>query len=124
MIVYKITQDKLSDRPSIIFEGILEIMNEINSCDEEYLINEVMPNLEKIKKGELIRYPDTDEGQLIDSYEFGYTATMIEFYKDKSIVDNTWDDEFLKIEIESEEVYHFMKEWINKLVEWRKTKIV
>lgn len=122
MIQYKIAQNNYSDRPSIRFDGIYSIMNEINSCDDEYLINEVLPNLEKIKRGEKIRYPDTNDGQLIDSYEFGYTATMIDFSKEKSIVDNTWDDDFIKIEIPSEEVYQFMREWADKLVKWKKNK--
>jgi len=122
MLQYKLTQSKLSDRPSISFEGVFVIMNEINSCDDCYLINEVIPNLEKIRRGELIRYPDTNEGQLIDSYEFGYTATMIDFHKDKSIIDNTWDDNFVKIEVSSEQVYQFMKEWTDKLIEWKNSR--
>ena len=124
MIQYNIIQNKLSDRPSISFEGIYSIMNEINSCDYDYLIDDVMPNLEKIRQGELLRYPDTDEGKLVDSYEFGYTATMIDFYKNKSIIDNTWDDDFIKIEVPSEDIYQFMKEWTDKLIKWRNSQNV
>ncbi len=124
MIQYEIIQKKMSHRPSISFDGVYSIMNEINSCDYDYLIDEVMPNLEKIRKGELLRYPDTEEGELIDSYEFGYTATMIDFYKNKSIIDNTWDDDFIKIEIRSEDVYQFMKDWTDKLIEWKNSQDV
>lgn len=124
MIKYKIIQNKLSDRPSISFEGDYSIMNEINSCDYEYLIDTVIPNLERIRRGELIRYPDTNEGQIINSYEFGYTATMIDFYKDKSIIDNTWDDDFVKIEVSSDDIYKFMKEWTDKLIRWENSRNV
>lgn len=109
MINYKIIQNKLTDRPVISFEGVFSIMNEINSCDEHYLINDVMPNLEKVKN------------DISSSYEFGYTAVMIDFYKDKSIINDSWDDNFEKIEVSSEEVYQFMKEWTDRLVEWGKS---
>jgi len=119
MLHYKIIQNELKDRPSINFEGIYSIINEINSCDDSYLIEEVMPNLEKIKRGERIKYPNTNEGQLIDSYEFGYTAIMIDFYKDISIIEDTWDDDFIKLEVNSTEVHQFMKEWVDKIIQWK-----
>ena len=36
MIQYEIIQNEMSHRPSISFDGVYSIMNEINSCDYEH----------------------------------------------------------------------------------------
>ncbi|MBK6389619.1 MAG: hypothetical protein KA109_04215 [Saprospiraceae bacterium] len=78
-----------------------------------------MPNLEKIHNGELYwdPYRSTTYGPL-DYYTFGYDATLIDFYKDKSIISYSYSDE--EVEVPSEEVYQFMKEWSEALRAWRK----
>lgn len=121
MIPYSIKQNKPKDKPSIIFEEKYSILNELNSCDEDYIIDEVLPILDKIMNFGQYWDPHRSEHYgYLSTYDFGYTAVVIEFGKDKSIIDDTWDDNFNKIEIPSENIYRFMREWRDYLVEWKK----
>jgi hypothetical protein len=83
-----------------------DMLHELNRCDADYIIEEVLPNLEKVLAGELV------------TYEFGYDATLIDFYNNKAIVSYNYGDDAL--EVESEDVYAFMRAWWERLMEWKK----
>ena len=56
------------------------MLHELNRCDADYIIDEVLPNLEKVLSREL------------EYYEFGYEATLIDFYKDKAIINYNYGE--------------------------------
>lgn len=118
MILYKIVQAEPSHKPSIHFDNATWWLNELNSCDVEYILEEVLPNIEKIWKGEKYwdPYRSPTYGAL-DTYEFGFDATLIDFGKKKSIVSYGFGEG--SFEIPSEEVYQFMKEWTERLTKWK-----
>ena len=93
-------------------------LNELNSCDTEYILNDVLPNIEKIWSGEKYwdEYRSPTYGAF-DTYEFGYDATLIDFGKEKSIISNGFGDG--EIEVPSEEIYTLMKEWGEYLKNWK-----
>jgi hypothetical protein len=74
MINYKIVSNDKNYRPGVSFENEYWWLSELNSCDTDYIIYEVLPNLDKVIVGEL------------SEYEFGYDATIIDFYIDRSII--------------------------------------
>lgn len=65
----------------------------------------MLPNLEKVISGELAEY------------EFGYDATIIDFYKEKSIINYNYFED--TVDIPSEELYRFMCEWGDYLTNWK-----
>jgi hypothetical protein len=85
------------------------MLHELNRCDINYIIDEVIPNLEKVRSND------------IDYYEFGYEATLIDFYKDYAIINYNYGDAQLKIE--SQPIYECLLCWRNALVEW-KNKVI
>jgi hypothetical protein len=104
--------------PLLVLPENFGMLQEINRCNTDYILDEVLPNLKKIWKGELVQDPTIQEVYLQNYYPFGYDATIIDFYKNISIINyNFFED---KMEIASEEIYHFMMEWGKYLDEWRK----
>jgi len=83
------------------------MLHELNRCDASYIIDDVMPNLEKVLAGDL------------DSYEFGYDSTLIDFLKNKAVISYNFGDD--NLEIGSGLVYNFMRVWCEYLVKWEKT---
>jgi hypothetical protein len=81
------------------------MLGEIAFCDKDYIIEDVLPNLSKVMSGEL------------PEYEFGYDATIIDFYKDKSVINYNYFEG--KLEIPSEDLYRFMREWGDYLIKWK-----
>jgi hypothetical protein len=80
------------------------MLGEIVFCDKNYTINEVLPGLTNVMSGEL------------EEYEFGYDATIIDFRKDKSVINYNYFED--RIEIPSEDLYRFMSEWRDYLIKW------
>ena len=126
MINVKFISDPLSNipnKPTFIFlDDVVEkkfwMLGELYACDVEYIIEKVIPNLDKIMKGELVQDPTRQDEYLVDYYEFGYDATIIDFYKDKCIINyDFWQSKF---EAPSEFIYEFMKEWAKHLEYWKK----
>jgi hypothetical protein len=94
------------------------MLGELYMCDTDYILNEVLPNIEKIWNGE--KYWDSYRSPTygaFDSYEFGYDATIIDFYKDISIINYNYFQD--KMEVSSQEIYQLMTEWGHHLREWR-----
>ena len=84
------------------------MLHELNRCNPDYIIDEVLPNLEKVLTKDL------------EYYEFGYEATLIDFNKDKATINYNYGDDQLKIE--SQAIYEFMLCWRNALVDWEKNQ--
>ena len=120
MITYKIIfNPEENDKPSISFgEGNdYWYFNELNSCNIEYILDDVLPSIESIWKGE--KYWDSFRSPTygpFDSYEFGFDATSIDFGKERSIVSYGFGEG--TFEVASEEIYKFMKEWGSYLKSW------
>jgi hypothetical protein len=95
-------------------------LNELNSCDVEYILDDVLPNIEKIWNGEKYwdEYRSPTYGAF-DTYEFGYDATLIDFGKEKSVISYGFGDG--EIEVPSVEIYQLMKEWRDALLKWKKS---
>ncbi|SKC81638.1 hypothetical protein [Ohtaekwangia koreensis] len=104
MIKYTIESSDKNHRPAVSFENEYWWLSELNSCDTNYIINDVLPNLDKVMKGEL------------SEYEFGYDATIIDFHRDKSIISYGYDEG--KLEVISSDIYAFMCEWREYLIKW------
>ncbi len=81
------------------------MLGELVFCDKEYILNNVLPNLEKVVAGISV------------AYEFGYDATIIEFYTDKAIINYNYFED--KVEIPSKDMYRFMHEWGDYLMKWK-----
>ena len=81
------------------------MLHELNRCDADYIIDEVLPNLEKVFSEE------------VASYEFGYDATMIDFYIDKAIIHYNYGED--QLEIGSQPMYEVMLCWRDALVDWK-----
>ncbi len=124
MVKYKILFNHTqNNKPYLAFDDDNDFwhLHELNACDAEYIIDEVFPNLEKIRNGELYWDPYRSSAYgPYDSFEFGFDATIIDFYKDKSVINyGYWEG---KIEVPSEDIFKFMKEWRDELVKWRENK--
>jgi hypothetical protein len=77
------------------------MLGELVFCDKEYIINEVLPNLDKVINGDL------------EVYEFGYDATIIDFHNYRSLITyNYFENE---TEVPSQDLYNFMHNWGNFL---------
>lgn len=108
MLAFKINDYDPRFRPGLdILDSNFQCLNELNSCDTEYIIDDVLPNLLKVISGEQ------------SEYEFGYDATIIDFYKEKSIINYNYFED--KIEIPSEDLYRFMTEWGDYLIKWKQS---
>lgn len=118
MMSYKIVQLEADHKPSITFEDKYWWLNELNSCDVEYILYDVLPNIEKIWKGEKYwdPYRSPTYGAL-DTYEFGYDATLIDFGRENSTVSYGYGEGIL--EVPSQDIYHFMREWGDYLIKWK-----
>jgi hypothetical protein len=94
------------------------MLGELYMCDADYVLNDVIPNIEKIWSGEKYwdEYRSPTYGAF-DTYEFGYDATLIDFGKEKSIISYGYGDG--EIEVPSEEIYTLMKEWGEHLKRWK-----
>lgn len=121
MISYKIIHKDTDSRPAIDFEGAYQILNELNSCETLYIVNRVLPNFDKVIKGKRVKNPN-DESIMIDSYEFGYTAVMIEVFKDTAIINDTWNDSFETLEVPSIEMYKIMQHWRDCIIKWENAR--
>jgi hypothetical protein len=82
------------------------MLQELNRCDADYIIDEVLPNLEKVLSEE------------IASYEFGYEATMVDFFIDKAIIHYNYGDD--QLETGSLPIYEVMVCWRDALVDWKR----
>lgn len=49
----------------------------------------------------------------LDKFEFGYDATIIDFYRDKSIINYDYLES--ELEFDSQCIYVFMKDWFKYL---------
>ncbi len=106
MFAYKINVQAPKYKPGFdIVDVKLSYLNELNSCDVNYIVEEVLPNLKKVISGELAEY------------EFGYDATIIDFYKEKSVINYNYFED--TVEIPSEDLYRFMCEWGAYLTRWK-----
>lgn len=123
MIKFKIICENKNHKPGLYIEpgqGDLWNLSELNSCSPEYILNEVLPNLEKILRGEKVQDPTRPDEHLVDFYEFGYDATIIDFYRNTSIINyGYWEG---KIELNSDVIYTLMQEWGNCLRQWEKER--
>jgi hypothetical protein len=112
MIHYKIRKNKDGsgfdhDFPLLKFTNEkYSMLQELNRCDADYIIDEVLPNLGKVLSGDL------------KNYEFGFEATLIDFYEEKATINYNYGDN--QLEIGSQPIYEFMLCWRNALVEWKK----
>ena len=82
------------------------MLHELNRCDADYIIDEVLPNLEKVFSEE------------VASYEFGYEATMVDFFIDKAIINYNYGED--QLEIGSQPMYEVMLCWRDALVDWKR----
>lgn len=117
---YKITfNNTKNNKPGISLgeENDYWHLNELNSCDTEYILNDVLPNIEKIWNGEKYwdEYRSPTYGAF-DTYEFGFDATLIEFGKEISVVNYGFREG--SFEVPSEEIYTLLKEWGEHLMNW------
>lgn len=123
MIHYKINfsnhlEQGTKYRPGIDFEDSYIYMNELNSCDTGYILDDILPNLERIMNGEQLWEPHYKKN--VDYYLFGYDATIIEFMKEESIIHYDYGDK--EVEVPSQEIYDIMQEWGRYLREWKAQK--
>lgn len=81
------------------------MLHELNRCDVDYILNDVLPNLNKVVSGEL------------SEYEFGFDVTIIDFNKDVSVINYNFFENTM--EVPSEDIYKFMQEWGERLREWK-----
>ncbi len=94
-------------RPTFSFLNMDEsekywMLYELQWCDHEYFIHDVILGLEKVNSGEL------------GSYEFGYDATIIEYKPKESTIYYNFGDN--TIQIDSTTIYHFIRDWVNYLL--------
>ena len=118
---YKITfNNTKNNKPGISLgeENDYWHLNELNSCDTEYILNDVLPNIEKIWNGEKYwdEYRSPTYGAF-DTYEFGFDATLIDFGKEISVVSYGFGEG--SFEVPSEEIYTIMREWGEHLTNWK-----
>ncbi len=97
MLEYKFYKNEIGN-PRLEFSGILEGLNELGSCSQNYL-EEIVPSLEKVLSGEL------------EQYDFGYEVYSIECRKDLSQVIDTYNEWKSIAEIPTKEIYELMRDW-------------
>lgn len=73
------------------------MLYELSFCDKDYIVNDVIPNLVKVNSG------------LLERYDFGYDATVIDYHVGTSVINyNYWED---TLEIDSKEIFQFLSTW-------------
>jgi hypothetical protein len=97
MLKYKFYKNDLGT-PIFHINGDLEALNELGSCNYEYL-QEIIMNLTKVKSGE------------IEQYDFGYEVFTLECQKEISKIIDTFDDWKCIAEVPTQEIYNLMKDW-------------
>jgi len=102
MINYEFYKNEIGT-PQFSIKGDLEGLNELGSCNIEYL-EEIITNLIKVRSGEL------------EEYDFGYEVYSIECKKEISQVIDTYNDWECIAEITTQEVYKLMKDWREYLI--------
>lgn len=117
MIGYKVIWENQIGKPGINFDKDYMCLNELNSCDVDYILYKVLPNLEKIKHGEFVQDPCRQDEHLVDTYDFGYDATIIDFGREKSVINYNFFSG--KLEVLSEDLYQLMFEWGDYLKSWK-----
>jgi len=103
MINYEFYKNEIGT-PQFSVKGDLEGLNELGSCNFEYL-DEIVASLEQLLSGE------------IEQYDFGYEVYSIECKKEISQVIDTYNDWKCIAEIPTQEVYALMKDWRNYLID-------
>lgn len=83
---------------------------EIKNLKLDYL-NEIITSLEQVLSGEL------------ENYDFGYEVYSIECKKEISLVIDTYNDWKCISEITTQEIYEFIRDWRNYLIEDANTSI-
>lgn len=106
--------------PLLEFDDQYWMLQELNRCYPDYILSDVLPSIEKVRNGELVQDSTRQDICLIDTYEFGYDATIIDFGKEKSIISYGYGEG--TIEVASEEIYTLMQEWGKYLREWKNSK--
>ena len=81
---------------------------ELNSCDVDHIMNDVLPSLAKVMSGELAEY------------EFGYDSTIVHFVKGTSVVNYEFFEK--SFDVSTAEIFKMMQDWNECLITW-KTKI-
>jgi hypothetical protein len=102
MIKYEFYKNEIGT-PQFSIKGDLEGLNELGSCNFEYL-EEIVENLTKVRSGEL------------EQYDFGYEVYSIECKKDVSQVIDTFNNWKCIAEIPTQEVYILIKDWRDYLI--------
>lgn len=83
------------------------MLHELNRCKIDYIVNDVFSKIESVINNE------------IESFEFGYDATIIDFFKDRAIINYDYFEE--QMEIPSSDIYQLMKDWRDALIEYKKS---
>ena len=83
----------------------LWMLHELNRCKIDYIVNDVFRNLESVNNNE------------IESFEFGYDATIIDFFKDHAIINFNYFEE--QLEVPSSDIYRLMKDWRDALLAFK-----
>ncbi len=102
MINYEFYKNEIGT-PQFSIKGDLKGLNELGSCNFEYL-EEIVTNLIKVLSGEL------------EQYDFGFEVYSIECKKKISQVIDTYNDWKSIAEIPTQEVYKLMKDWRDYLI--------
>jgi hypothetical protein len=102
MINYEFYKNEIGT-PQFSVKGNLAGLNELGSCNFEYL-KEIVTNLIKVISGEL------------EQYDFGYEVYSIDCEKDMSQVIDTYNDWKCIGKIPTQEVYTLMKDWMDYLI--------
>jgi hypothetical protein len=98
MIEYKFYKNEIGT-PQFSIKGELEGLNELGSCNNDYL-EEIVLSLNKLLKGNLERY------------DFGYEVYSIECRKEISKVIDTHNNWACIAEISTQEIYKLMQDWL------------
>jgi hypothetical protein len=103
MINYEFYKNEIGT-PQFSVKGDLQGLNELGSCNFEYL-QEIVANLSKVISGEL------------EQYDFGYEVYSIECKKEISQVIDTYNDWKCISEITTKEIYRLMIDWMDYLID-------
>jgi len=102
MIKYEFYKNEIGT-PCFSIKGDLEVLNELASCNFEYL-EEIVHSLEKVLEGEL------------QYYDFGHEIYSIESKKEIAQIVDTYDYWKCIAEIPTQAIYLLMKDWRNYLI--------
>lgn len=104
MLKYEFYRNEIGT-PQFSIKGELEGLNELGSCNNNYL-NEIVTSLEHVLNGQLAKY------------EFGYEVYTIECSKDISCVIDTFNEWKTIAEVSTIEIYNLMRDWRDYIIEW------